>query len=340
MLSVLLKSANKLWRASITMYCLLACCPVVFGQQRPQYTQYPFNNYLINPAFTGIENYTDLKLGYRNQWTGLEGAPQTTYVTVNTPLGENFLNGGAGSGNPAERSYLRTYMASEPHHGIGAQFISDKAGLISQTTIAGSYAYHLGLSYNTNLAVGMTAGASQYSINTSLITVENPIDPTINNGNDSKWNPDISAGAVLYGANYYAGASIQQLLSQTIFDSNTNQSKTVPHFLLTGGLRLYMTDDLSLLPSVLFKFIKPAPTTFDANLKLAFRDVLWVGASYRRNDSFGTLVGFNVNSLINIGYSYDITTSNLNTVSGGTHEIVIGILLNNRYRLRCPQHSF
>ncbi|MEN0057182.1 MAG: type IX secretion system membrane protein PorP/SprF, partial [Mucilaginibacter sp.] len=91
---------------------------------------------------------------------------------------------------------------------------------------------------------------------------------------------------------------------------------------------------------VLLKMIKPVPTTFDVNMKLSFQDKLWLGGSYRRGDSFAALAGININSLINVGYSYDFTTSELRTVSSGTHEIVIGILLNNRYKVTCPQHTF
>ncbi|MFI5453507.1 type IX secretion system membrane protein PorP/SprF [Pedobacter sp. UC225_61] len=58
-----------------------------FGQQRPQYTQYIFNNYLLNPALSGIENYTDFKAGYRKQWSGIEGAPQTTFAAAHWSLG-------------------------------------------------------------------------------------------------------------------------------------------------------------------------------------------------------------------------------------------------------------
>ncbi len=94
------------------------------------------------------------------------------------------------------------------------------------------------------------------------------------------------------------------------------------------------------MPSILVKEINPVPVTFDVNAKISFRDVFWVGGSYRRDDSFGVLAGFNISSSINVGYSYDITTSALNTVSNGTHEIVIGLLLNNRYKVSCPQHLF
>ena len=58
----------------------IAGMQLVFAQQKPQYTQYVFNNYLLNPAVSGIENYTDAKVGYRSQWTGLDGAPVTSYI--------------------------------------------------------------------------------------------------------------------------------------------------------------------------------------------------------------------------------------------------------------------
>ena len=71
------------------------------AQQKPQYTQYVFNNLLLNPAVTGIENYTDVKLGYRSQWTGLQGAPVTSYLTIDAPIGDKFIQGDA-TAFPAE----------------------------------------------------------------------------------------------------------------------------------------------------------------------------------------------------------------------------------------------
>ncbi|MDB5007179.1 MAG: hypothetical protein JWP45_1572 [Mucilaginibacter sp.] len=321
----------------------------VSAQQKPQYTQYVFNNLLLNPAVTGIENYTDVKAGYRSQWTGLQGAPVTSYLTLSAPLGDNFLNGDAtafpaqGGENPSSRLYTQNYMAAEPHHGIGFMVVSDQAGPITQTNIDVTYAYHLGLTDRLNLAVGVAAGVNHINLNTSQITLENPLDPAITNGNNSQWKPDLSTGIWLYSSNYYFGASVQQLLPQNLyFSTNTayNQSKTVPQFFLTAGVKLFLTEDITLLPSFLIKDINPTPFTYDINAKLSFQDKFWFGGSYRKNDSFGVLAGVNISSFINIGYSYDITTSALNTVSNGTHEIVIGILLNNKYKVTCPQHTF
>jgi type IX secretion system PorP/SprF family membrane protein len=325
------------------------CVQISRAQQKPQYTQYVFNNLLLNPAVSGIENYTDVKAGYRSQWTGLQGAPVTSYLTYSAPIGDNFLQGDAtafpaeGGINPSSRLYTQNYMAAEPHHGIGFMLVSDKTGPITTTNIDFTYAYHLGLTDRMNLAVGVQGGLDHVSLNTSEITLENPLDPAIANGNNSQWKPDLGVGMWLYASDYYFGASVQQLLPESLYFSSNkayDQSKTVPQYFITSGVKVFLTDDITLLPSFLIKVIAPTPITFDINAKVSFQDKFWIGGSYRRDDSFGVLAGVNINSFINVGYSYDITTSALNTVSNGTHEIVIGILLNNRYNVTCPQHTF
>ena len=307
-----------------------------FAQQRPQYTQYIFNNYLLNPAISGIENYIDLKAGYRTQWTGLDGAPVTNYISVNAPLGKNFLSGDANSfggqeNNPMSRSYLQNYMAAEPHHGIGMHAVLDRAGPISRVDVNATYAYHLGLSEKLNIALGVAVGISKVSLDYSKITLENNQDPAIVASETDRLKPDLGAGLWIYGPQYFVGLSAQQLLGQTLNFTNNSQytqGKAVPHFFLTAGYKVFLADDIAAVPSVMIKKVSPAPNSYDANLKLAFRDKFWVGGSYRHNDSFSALAGFNVSYLFNLSYSYDFTTSELGNVSSGTHEIVLGLLLN------------
>jgi type IX secretion system PorP/SprF family membrane protein len=332
----------------LTVLFLTACCFNLAAQQRPQYTQYVFNNYLLNPAVSGIENYTDFRAGYRSQWTGLQGAPVTSYLSVNAPIGSNFLYGDATSmsgesENPLSRSYTRNYIAAEPHHGVGAMVVTDRAGPITQTTISGSYAYHLGITSKLNLSVGVMAGVNRISLDLSQVTLADAYDPAVYNGNTSQFKPDLGVGVWAYSGNYYLGASVQQLLKQTITFGNRsvyNQGKTVPHYFLTGGFKVFLDDEITLLPSVLFKFVDPAPASYDINMKLSFNNKFWVGGSYRHNDSKSAMAGFNISSLINVAYSYDFTSSNLRTVSNGSHEIVLGVLLNNRYRATSPQHTW
>jgi len=319
------------------------------AQQKPQYTQYVLNNMLVNPAVTGIENYVDIKTGYRSQWTGLQGAPITSYITGSVPFGSDFVGGdaaalsGGNGANPYSRLYTQNYEASAPHHGLGFMVVSDMAGPINTTNIDLTYAYHLGLTSNFNLAVGVAAGMNHISLNTSELTLENPLDPAIANGNNSQWKPDLGIGVWGYSSNYFFGVSALQLLSQNQFFSTKNsvsQTKTVPQILVSGGFKVFLTDDVTLMPSTLIKMIKPLPVTYDINMKLALKDRFWIGGAYRNGDAVVGMFGLNISSLINISYSYDYTTSPLRTVSSGTHEIVIGIMLNNRDHLIAPAHSF
>lgn len=319
-----------------------------FGQQRPQYTQYIFNNYILNPAITGIENYMDLKIGYRNQWMGINDAPVTSSVSFHMPLGKTFLWSNANSfdekgNNPMNRSYVQTYRASEPHHGVGFNLVSDKTGPISRNDLTATYAYHLGISEQLNISVGVAAGVSMMNLDLSKVSLENGADPAIMQGENSRTEPDLALGLWLYSARYFAGFSAQQLLGRPIAftsDPAYNQGKQVPHFFITAGYKFFLTDDVAAIPSIMVKQVNPAPVSMDANLKVAFKDKFWVGGSYRKNDSFAAMAGFNLSYLFNVSYAYDFTTSELKSVSGGSHEIVIGLLLNNRYRVTCPQKNW
>lgn len=327
---------------------LLLICSMCFGQEMPRSTQYIFNSFLINPAVSGIDNYTDLKLGYRNQWRGLEGAPVTQYISVHAPIGQDFVrssvNSFSGAGyNPLSRSYVNSYTSAEPHHGIGFYAITDKAARIRQTNISGTYAYHLGLTYDVNLSVGVSAGISSTSIDVGSVTVDNSLDPLLSADYNNKLRPDVGAGIWLYSPRFFMGASAKQVLGSRSITANTQNSMAAYQtttFYGTAGYKFFVDEDIAFIPSALLTYWLSAPTTLDANLKIAYQDKFWIGGSLRNNDSFSALAGFNIASLINISYSYDATTSALRSVNSGSHEIVLGILLNNRYDVKCSTRQF
>ncbi|WP_017258946.1 PorP/SprF family type IX secretion system membrane protein [Pedobacter arcticus] len=317
------------------------------AQQKPQYTQYILNNYIINPALSGIESYIDVKAATRQQWAGLENAPRTSYFTIQMPIGnpDDFSSAtsfGMVGENPLGRSYKPEYMASEPHHGVGFMVVSDKTGPLSNTTANFTYAYHLGLASKLNLAIGVGVGASRISLNTTDIKLENPNDPAIaDKGTVSTIKPDISFGVWLYAVDYFAGASVQQLLPQEINfsdSSNPNAGKTKSHGFVTAGFRLWLSENITVIPSVMLKYVNPAPLSIDLNAKFAFKNKIWVGGSYRAGDASSAMLGFNLGSFLNVSYAYDFTTSDLNIVSRGSHEIVLGFTLNNHYQVTSPRN--
>ncbi len=333
---------------SLIMGCSLAL--LLKAQQEPHYTQYIINQYIINPALTGIENYTDVKLSHRHQWVGLQDAPVTSYVTINKPLGKKDDRTTATSfempgENPRGRNYWQDYEAAKPHSGVGLKIINDRTGPLNRFAGYLSYAYHIGISAKTSLAAGFEAGVRSISLDRSKLDfgTANPVDPAVyNSGEINQLKPDLGAGLYLYSADYFLGLSVQQIIPQKVYFSDlrlkADDSKLVPHIFATAGYRFFLNDDFSALPSVMLKFIQPLPVQFDLNMKVQYRDLLWAGASYRLKDGFAAMVGLNASNTFNIGYSYDYTTSRLNTVSKGTHEIVLGFLIGNKYGDLCPRN--
>jgi len=321
------------------------------AQQKPHYTQYILNQYIINPAFSGIENYTDIKLSHRQQWQGLEGAPVTSYFTLNAPLGKsdyktNATSFGVEGFNPRGKSYYEEYEAAAPHHGVGVQIINDKAGPFSNFAAYGTYAYHIGLGARTNLSAGFGAGISRTNLNTSKLDFGNGVnvDPAIRGtGELGRTQFDMNAGLLLYSSDYFLGVSMQQVVPQPLeFSNNTVRQvtgKKVPHIFGTFGYRFLLTEDINMIPSTMIKYISSVPLQADLNLKFQYRDVLWAGASYRTQYGFAALAGLRAMKSLIISYSYDYTTTRLNTVSNGSHEIIIGVMLGNRYNQEtCPRN--
>lgn len=317
------------------------------AQQLPQYTQYILNNYILNPALSGIENYTDVKLSMRNQWVELNGAPKTMYLTIQMPIGKKDYKTSATSfqvpgENPRGSRYWENYTASEPHHGIGLMLLNDVTGLYNRFSANISYAYHIGLSPKTNMAAGFAGGIMKISRNATRASYNNgdSFDPA--QGSVSaiyKIRPDLSAGIWIYSSNYFIGVSAQQIIPQKIsFAADTLGFKMVPHLFATAGIRFLLNDDINMIPSTMIKYISPLDPQVDLNVKFQYRDLIWIGGSCRFQYGYAGMLGLNVGNTFNVGYAYDYTTSKLGTVSKGTHEIIIGFLLGNRYNDSCPRN--
>ena len=323
---------------------------IVHGQQRPHYTQYVLNNYILNPALSGIENYTDVKISARDQCVGLEGAPRTAYISAHMPIGKRDYKTSATSfgvpgQNPRGQSYWEAYTASEPHHGIGVILINDETGNFNRMTASVTYAYHLGLNARTNLSAGFSVGASRLTrlAAKSDFGGGDPSDPAQRNNSEiGRVRPDLGVGLWLYAADYFVGISAQQIIPQKVSfaDDADYGGKLVPHLFATAGYRYLINDDINAIPSVMIKYVSGTPTTpqFDINLKVQYQDLLWAGGSYRLKDGYAAMLGLNVANTFNVGYAYDFTSTPLNTASKGTHEIIIGFLIGNRYGDTCPRN--
>jgi type IX secretion system PorP/SprF family membrane protein len=328
------------------------CSVMAFAQAKPFYTQYILNNYILNPAVAGIENYTDIKLSSRNQWTGINGAPVTTYFSIHAPIGKEDLRTSATSfqmpgENPRGKRLWEEYTPPDPHHGIGIVAMNDKAGYINRWSITGTYAYHKPLSVRTTLSAGFNIGVNSVNLDRSKIEWANldPNDPAIgiSTGELKKIKPEIGAGLWLYSAQYFVGISVLNIIpGKAKFVTNDKYGVSyTPNYFATAGYRFSLTDDVMMMPSVMFQYWQPQLAGLHANVKFQYQDKVWVGGGYRFSDlisGYSALAGINVSNTFNVSYSYEVATSSrLRSYTNNTHEIMLGFIIGNKYSQKCPR---
>ena len=347
---------KKKLRLLIGLVAVVTFSPAAMAQQKPQYSQYMINNFLLNPAVTGIEDYTDVRMGVRRQWVGLEGAPETMYVSFHTPINKQTkgtrrggsARGGAlrrrlptASGGSSRLGNSNRFYRGVAHHGIGGVVHTDKTGPLRRTSLLASYAYHLPVSRKVIVAGGVSSGLILNSVNVMDLRLTNPNDPFLRSGNLNEGLLDLNLGLWAYSQDFFVGVSGAQLIpAQSDFRNSTSldgPGKLQKHYFFTGGYRIRVSDQFHVIPSVMAKLAQPSPVSVDVNVRAIYADRIWLGASYRHEDAVAALVGINISPFLDFSYSYDATSSNLNRVSVGSHELVVGLKLLNRGRVICPQ---
>ena len=184
------------------------------AQQRPLYSQYMLNRYVINPAYTGTLDHYEASTNFRYQWVGLVDAPRTYMLTVNGP------------------SNSRSY-------GLGGALYNDVTGPTSKSGIYLSYAYHLKINTEQRLSMGLSGGVMQYKVDGTKVTVFDYGDQVLTNQKLTTLVPDFGFGLMWHKEKkFYLGLSVPQFIQSPIsFTENNTQSLSnlTTHFFLNGG---------------------------------------------------------------------------------------------------------
>jgi len=287
------------------------------AQQDPQYTQYMYNMNVVNPAYAGSKESLSITALYRNQWTGVSDNPVTFTFSAHSPFGDNV--------------------------GLGISAIKDELGPISETNVNADFSYTLELGKTFNLAFGIKAGATFHDVGLMDVALQDPNDPFF--GEDiSNVYPTVGAGLFLYTDKFYFGASVPNFLNSVHLDEDVSGEaikfgSEVNHFFATAGYVFQITDNFKLKPSVMVKSAFGAPLSVDGNINALFYEKFEIGVSYRLDDSFSGLVGFQVTDNIRIGYAYDYITSDLSANAGASHEIILSWdVFFKKKALRSPRY--
>ncbi|MEN9697189.1 MAG: hypothetical protein RLZ56_610 [Bacteroidota bacterium] len=298
--------------------CFILSITKLQAQTEPMYSQYMFNMLSINPAYAGNREATNLNFFQRRQWAGLQGAPQTTSLSLD----------GSTNANKA---------------GWGIQFYDDRLGVEKASGANFMLSTHLQVSQRGTLSAGLSLGLMNYRID--LMNVQGrftPNDPAFY-ANLNKWLPDVGLGIYYNTNNFYAGISIPNVLKSRVsaFDAMNSGIQKVnnTHLYFTTGFVVNVNDDVKIKPSTLLKAVSGSPLQADFNTNVWLKDIVGIGVSYRTGDAVIGMLELQANESLKIGYAYDITISPLKYYNNGSHEILLRYeFSNNKAKIKSTRY--
>lgn len=281
------------------------------AQQLPQLTQYQFNDYVINPAVAGSRPFFEFRSGHRYQWVGITDAPRTFVFSTSTPIAHNM--------------------------GVGGYLYTDHVGPTRRSGVQLSYAYHVQLSRSLRLGLAASGGVLQFEVDGSKIEFHDAGDPVIDDQLRRDLLADAKFGFYLYSEKFWLGGTVPQLMQNDIsfFDNESETlSKLEDHYYGSVGYKWDVSDNWRITPSVLVKYVEPVPVKIDASLMITFLEQFWIGGTWRSEDAIAAMLGVELGDSFQFGYSYDMTTTNLEKYSNGTHEVMLGIRIGKSHIMK------
>lgn len=277
----------------------------MMAQQDAIYSQYMFNPFSINPAYAGSRNAVNVVMINRNQWVGIDGAPNTQTVSAHVPMnGKNLA--------------------------WGIQFSHDQLGPTNNLLALATSAYQLKLETGT-LNFGLRGGIYNSVFNQAKLNFREDNDLLDVQQKVSALIPTFDFGLYYYTDKFYAGLAVNHLTKHQLNynDGLENQNYFLArHFFLNAGYVFGNNSKFLIKPSFLLKYGGSSSLNLDLNVNVLINELFWVGIGIRNTSSVNFLVDVNVTDYLRIGYSFDMNITKLNHYSYGSHEFLIGFDFN------------
>ena len=324
----------------IILFNLIFVAHLAYAQNLLEFNQFTSSKEILNPAFSGFGNKRVLNFGSRQQWTGVDGAPQIFFLSGHSPLKRNSTKKLTYSHNSLRIStpkiYQRIYQSQlkraskKVKHGIGARVYADKQGHFQNWNAGLSYALHLPLTDTWRLSVGTTLGF-HYLEASRDIQVRNPDnDQTaqayMNGSPEKRFN--LQLGASLHTETFYLGYSILNLASISILSEGLEEDSDLIQHVFMTGLNLSVHRHFTLSPELLAYYGTNQELGYNMSVKGMYKEIGYAGLSWKSNNYLGMLFGFRVTKKLQFNYAYEIPFSEIKEISEptGSHEAILSFI--------------
>ncbi|WP_299625017.1 type IX secretion system membrane protein PorP/SprF [uncultured Tenacibaculum sp.] len=280
---------------------LLILVNFCFAQQDAQYTQYMYNTMSVNPAYAGNKRALNIVALYRNQWQGLEGAPTTQTIAVDTPLG-----------------VLQRL-------GLGISIINEKIGPTSETYFNVDFSYTIPVSEEGELSLGLKGVAHLLSVDFNKLNLFDLDDTSFTSSINNRFSPNVGVGIYYNTDQFYLGFSVPNLLETNHFRGSNNFGEERINYYLISGYVFDINQDIKFKPALLTKLVFGTPLQIDLSANFMFHEKFTVGLAYRWSAAVSALVGFRISNSLTLGFAYDRETTELGNTNfnSGSYEAML-----------------
>lgn len=252
------------------------------------------NMVYLDPAYTGFYETTVFSLMHRSTWLG--------------------FGGGNGPGRMFQDAEFHAPLKNQSI-ALGGLFRHIKEGGVNSNEAFLNYCHRIELSENEWLTFGIRFGGQFMSIDQDLKLRDISDDPAFS-AFKNKTIPNAGVGIAYYTRQYYFGLSVPYLLNSKLQASFSDYS-----FILTGGGKIEVNNDIQFQPGGAFVYNISMPLTYQVQLNFKYRGMFLGGVGYRANDAIIATVGYFFNEQLSLNYSYDYNIGDIRAYSNGSHEI-------------------
>ena len=292
-------------KTRILIFVLILTASASFAQQDAQFTQYMYNTINVNPAYAGSRGVMSIFGLHRTQWVGLDGAPVTNALSLNTPINNSNI-------------------------GIGLSAINDRIGPTVENTLSVDVSYTVQTSETYKLSFGVKGTGNFFNLDASKLNPLVDNDPSLVNYN--KFSPNIGAGVYFHSDKSYIGVSVPNFIQSNRYDSdNVAIFKERINYYFIAGHVFDLNPNIKFKPALLTKLVTGSPLQVDVSGNFMFYEKFVIGAAYRWDAAVSALAGFQITDGLYIGYGYDMETTKLRKYNSGSHEVFLRFELFNNY---------
>lgn len=297
----------------VTIIMLIGFICYLNAQQTPVFADYNYNPFIINAAYAGLTENTEVSISNSGFFNQFEGSPKT------------FSLSGHGAIN-------RKKM------GLGAGIIRDQIGVTNSTQFFAAYSYKIFFDLESNrpywklydagvISFGITAGLQQYQNNLAELGI---VTDSKFSQNESASIPTVGLSFLFNYSSFYVGVSSPNILGNSFASDDSIKINSVYYGYF--GYRFFNNQfqDLMIKPNVLLKYEEDAALQADINLAVSFKNRFEIGAGYRTSNSINFLAGIYLFNNLRILYNYNVTPANDNAL-GNTHGFILSYQFGNGY---------